>query len=395
MDEEQQHVAAEAPAEAGEAATVTVPAETGPASEATPGQVKVEAGSKADSKAPLEKTEASEGLPPVEAAVKEEPRRFETAAAADEPMPGPSPEAHCGAADTAVKGPTACSNAEPASASSPVKDEQRQPSSAPSPPATHADARESQDTLPKSEAAQPSQAEGPSLASVSAESDRAAIGKPPLQKQPEDEVDIAPIPAANRQPRLPNGRFLPKGKKRPESAPAARTRESGRADLGMEEMAAVHANGALAPLEPHDAAPQLLPLSQQQIPLTQKSVEGRKRHSMPALACQLPSRRSTRGVKAQHGETHGSEQQNDTELGSKADGAAPAPMEATILATNKDAQPAPGTSANAAPDTAYCPDSGPAHSELPLENSVQQLRCALPSRNAHLQRFIDVLHRAN
>ncbi len=113
MDGEQQHVAAEAPAEAGEAATVTVPAETGPASEATPGQVKVEAGSKADSKAPLEKTEASEGLPPVEAAVKEEPRRFETAAAAEEPMPGPSPEAHCGAADTAVKGLTACSNAEP------------------------------------------------------------------------------------------------------------------------------------------------------------------------------------------------------------------------------------------------------------------------------------------
>lgn len=381
MNAEHQDVAADAPAEAVEAVTETGRAEKGPDSETGSGQVKVEAGSSADSQAPLGKAEAAKGVPPVEAAIKEEPCDSKPAAADVEWMPGPVLESYCDATDTATLGLPACSNAEPVGTSSLKKDEQRQPSAAPVTPSTSPDATARQETLQESGAAQPPQAAnaGASVASVSAEAGTTVAGEPHLQEQSEAEVEIAPLLSVGKQPRLPNGRFLPKGKQRPESAPAAWTRESGRAGPGAERTASVHENGVSGPLDPHDAAQEPLPLTGQQIPVTQKSGEGRKRHSMPALACQLPSRRSMRGSKAQHGETHGLGDQNGTELDSKADSAAPAPVQATKLAFNKEAQPAPGTSANAESDTGYGPDSGPSHNELPLKNGVQQLRCALRS----------------
>ncbi|CAL8471780.1 g11322 [Coccomyxa elongata] len=376
MNAEHQDVAADAPAEAVEAVTDTGRAEKRPASEAGSGQVKVGAGSNADSQALLGKEEAAEGVPPVEAAVKEEPCQSKPAAVAVERTPGPISESHCDATETAVLGLPACSNAEPVSASSPVKDEQRQPSAAPVSPSTNADATARQETLQESEAAQPPQAAdaGACVASVSAEAGTTVAGVPLSQEHSDVKVDVAPLLSVSKQPRLPNGRFLPKGKQRPESAPAAWTRESGRAVPGAEGTAAAHANGVSGPLEPDDAAQEALPLTGQQIPVTQKSGEGRKRHSMPALACQLPSRRSMRGSKAQHGETHGLQDQNGTELDPKADSATPAPLEAARLAFNKEAQPAPGTSASAEPDTGYCPDSGPSQHKLPLENGVRQLR---------------------
>lgn len=372
MDAEHQHVATEAPAEAKEAVTDTEPAETKPAFEAGSGQAKVEAGSNAFVQAPLKKAEASEGVPPVEAALKEEPCESEPTAAADEPMPGPSPENHRDAADTAVR-------------VSPEKDEQGQPSAVQSLPSTNANVTERQEALPESEAAQPSPAAdaGPSTESVPAESGTAAAGEAQPQEQPEAKVEIAPILTASKQPRLPNGRFLPKGKQRPESAPAAWTRDSGSPGPSVGTTAAVHADGASGPLGPGEAGQEALPSTEQQIPVPQKSREGRKRHSMPALACQLPSRRSMRGVKAQHGETHSLQDQNGTELASKAHSAAPVPVVPVGLAPDEDAQPASGTSADAQPDTGSCPDPGPsrAHSELPLENGVQQLRCVSATRS--------------
>ncbi|BDA47154.1 probable PHD finger protein MALE MEIOCYTE DEATH 1 [Coccomyxa sp. Obi] len=363
IDAELQHAGEEAPAEAGEAVTNSGPAEIGPASEADLGQLKVEAGSNAEPQAPLEQAEASEAVPPVETAVKEEPCESKPAAAADEPMPGPSPGNHSDAADTAVRGLAACSSAEPTGALSPVEDEQGQPSSAPSLPSTNANATGRQETLQQSEAAQPPQAAdaGPST----------SADVPQPHEQPEAKVEIAPILTASKQPRLPNGRFLPKQKQRPESAPAAWTSDIG---PSMGRTATMHENGASGPLEPDDAAEEPLQVPDQHILITQKSGDGRKRHSMPALACQLPSRRSTRGVKTQHGETHGLEDQNGTELDSEADGAGPAPVDPIKLASNEDAQPADKTFASDQPDTGCCPDSGPSDSNTPEENGVQQLR---------------------